>query len=68
VRIGRTHQWTPNPADLGPVERQNTHTQPGTDSEYLIEWDVIWSSPANEREHRERLEQESCKELGQQHK
>ena len=31
--VARTHQGTPNPADLSPIERQYAHPETGTNAE-----------------------------------
>lgn len=44
----RTHQRTPNPGDLSPVERQYAHPKTRAHAEELIDGDVLRRRPADE--------------------
>jgi hypothetical protein len=54
------HKRTTNPRDLGPIKREEGHSQPRVHAEQLVDDDVVRGCPAYERKDRERLEKIAC--------
>lgn len=44
------HQRATNPSNLVPIKCQETHSQPVRYTEKLIDRDIVWDDPTNERE------------------
>ena len=43
----RSGQWRSDVCNLGPIEGDQGHTQPGDDTEELVDNNVLGSNPAN---------------------
>ena len=55
-----THQRAADPANLRPVKGYHAHAEARANTEKLVDRNIVRRRPADEREHRERLEQISC--------
>jgi hypothetical protein len=58
----RVHKRTADPRNLGPIKREDGHSQPRVHAEQLVDDDVVRGCPAYERKYRERLEKITCSE------
>ena len=54
------HKRTSKPGDLGPIKREEGHSQPRPHAKQLVDYDVVRGCPAYERKDRKRLEKIAC--------